>query len=48
MQRTQTCSPAMLDLHQKWSKDYEELEDYDIKESAEMNDGVPQKFTRMV
>jgi hypothetical protein len=35
-------------LNQKWSKDCGELEDYGIKESAEMNDGVPQKFTRMV
>jgi hypothetical protein len=35
-------------LQQKWSKDCGELEDNHIKESAEMNDGVPQKFTRMV
>jgi hypothetical protein len=34
----------ILALHQKWSKDCGELEDYDIKESAEMNDGVPQKL----
>jgi hypothetical protein len=38
----------ILALHQKWSKDCGELEDDDIKESAEMNDGVPQKFTRIV
>jgi hypothetical protein len=38
----------ILALHQKWSKDCGELEDHDIKESAEMNEGVPQKFPRMV
>jgi hypothetical protein len=38
----------ILALHQKWSKDYGELQDDDIKEPAEMNDGVPQKFTMMV
>ena len=38
----------ILALHQKWSKDCEKLEDDDIQESDEMNDGAPQKFTRMV
>ena len=38
----------ILALHQKWSKDCDKLENDDIQESAEMNDGVPQKFTRIV
>jgi hypothetical protein len=38
----------ILALHRKRSKDCGEIEDYDTKESAEINDGVPQKFTRMV
>jgi hypothetical protein len=38
----------ILALHQKWSKDCGELEDDDIKESAEMNAGAPQMFTRTI